>query len=85
MQRVVWLLPAPVRVAPTAITGRLLGSIVRAGPRRLKSAPAARAREAACMTVSSADVAVGEDHRVDLLVADEALELLLGDDRDAPG
>jgi len=41
MRRDVWLLPQPVRIAPTAITGLLLFSMVFLCPSRVKSAPAA--------------------------------------------
>ena len=51
-RRVVWLLPAPVRTAQTATTGLLLGSMVRREPTMQKSAPAAWAREARCITCS---------------------------------
>ena len=51
-RRVVWLLPAPVRVAQTATTGLRLRSMVRSGPSRVKSAPAASTRDATCITVS---------------------------------
>ena len=50
--RLVWLLPQPVRTAVTAITGLTLFSIVDLGPSRVKSAPAASAIDALCMTVS---------------------------------
>ena len=41
-----------MRTAQTETTGRVLSSMVRAGPSRAKSAPAAMARLAACMTCS---------------------------------
>ena len=50
IQRAVCDLPQPVRTADTAITGTLARSIVRSGPSSVKSAPAARAREATCIT-----------------------------------
>jgi hypothetical protein len=50
--RAVWLLPLPVRTAPTATTGTPTRSMVSAGPRRRTLAPAARAREATCITCS---------------------------------
>ena len=49
-RRVVWLLPHPVLTAQMATTGLTLGNIVAAGPRRRKSAPAARMAEALCIT-----------------------------------
>ena len=48
--RLVWLFPAPVRVAQTATTGRAERSMVRRAPRSWKSAPAALALLARCMT-----------------------------------
>ena len=45
-------LPQPVRTAHTAITGTPVSSMVRRGPSRMKSAPAASAREARCITSS---------------------------------
>jgi hypothetical protein len=53
-RRLVWLLPAPVRVAHTATTGLVLCSIDARGPTRRKSAPAAMAIDALCMTSSCA-------------------------------
>ena len=50
--RVVWLLPQPVRTAHTDTTGRLDTSIVSRVPSSRKSAPAATARDARCMTCS---------------------------------
>ena len=50
--RLVWLFPQPVRTAVIAITGFVLLSIVERGPSRVKSAPAANAIEALCMTAS---------------------------------
>ena len=41
IRREVWLLPQPVRTAPTAMTGFELFSIVSFGPRSTKFAPAA--------------------------------------------
>jgi hypothetical protein len=43
-------LPQPVRTAETAITGTRAASMVRRGPSSRKSAPAASAREPACIT-----------------------------------
>ncbi len=48
--RLVWLLPLPVRTEHTATTGTGLSIIVERAPSRLKSAPAASAEEARCMT-----------------------------------
>jgi hypothetical protein len=45
-------LPQPVRTAAIAMTGIEQESMVRFGPSKMKSAPAARAREAICMTCS---------------------------------
>ena len=50
--RLVWLLPLPVRTEQTATTGTGHGIIVARGPSSVKSAPAARASEARCMTCS---------------------------------
>ncbi len=50
--RVVWLLPLPVRPAHTDTTGLRLFSCVEAGPISRKSAPAAIASDALCMTYS---------------------------------
>ena len=44
--------PHPVRTADTATTGTRASSAVRFGPRSVKSAPAASAREARCITCS---------------------------------
>jgi hypothetical protein len=49
-RRLVWLLPLPVRTAHTATTGFSLVNIVARGPSSVKSAPAASAREARCIT-----------------------------------
>ena len=43
-------LPQPVRTAVIAITGTDAVSMVRFGPSNVKSAPAASAREATCIT-----------------------------------
>ena len=48
----VGLFPAPVLTAPTEITGFEDLSMVLFGPRSMKSAPAARAMEALCITYS---------------------------------
>ncbi len=79
----VWLLPAPVRVAPVATTGLVLASIVRTGPRRTKLAPPASARLRLVHDVLVGHVAVGEDDPVDLLGREDPVELVLRDDRDA--
>ncbi len=50
--RVVWLLPAPVRTAQTAMTGFVLLTITWSGPRRRKSAPDALTIAERCMTYS---------------------------------
>ena len=50
--RVVWLLPAPVRTAHTAITGFVLLTIVWSGPSRRKSAPSAFTSAERCITYS---------------------------------
>jgi len=50
--RLVWLLPAPVRTAQTAITGLVLLTMVWSGPRRRKSAPSALTSAERCMTYS---------------------------------
>ena len=50
--RVVCDLPHPVRTAQMATTGFDDGIMVASGPWSLKSAPAASAREARCITVS---------------------------------
>ena len=42
--------PQPVRTAETATTGTRASSIVRRGPRSVKSAPVASTREASAMT-----------------------------------
>jgi hypothetical protein len=49
---VVWLLPAPVRVAPVATTGLVLLIMVLTGPRSTKFAPPASTRLAWCITNS---------------------------------
>src|SRR4030043_2102076 len=49
---VVWLFPAPVRTAQTAITGLEDFSWGDFGPRSMKSAPHARESEALCITYS---------------------------------
>ena len=49
-QRAVCDLPTPVRTAQMAMTGRRDVSMVRVGPSSVKSAPAASAIEALCMT-----------------------------------
>ena len=51
-QRAMADLPQPVLTAVIAITGRDETSMVRCGPSRAKSAPAASAREATCITCS---------------------------------
>jgi hypothetical protein len=51
-QRAVCDFPQPVRTAETAITGTRAGSMVRPGPSSTKSAPAASAREARCITLA---------------------------------
>jgi hypothetical protein len=51
-RRAVWLLPQPVRTAPTAMTGRVLSIMVWAAPSSENSAPAAFTRQAWCMTFS---------------------------------
>ena len=51
-QRAIADLLQTVPTAVTAITGRAEASIVRCGPSNVKSAPAASAREAQCMTCS---------------------------------
>ena len=50
--REVWLLPAPVRTAQTAMTGLVLCSIVCRCPNMQKSAPQAFTSAALCMTTS---------------------------------
>ena len=50
--RLVWLLPQPVRTAHTATTGLVLASIVERLPMSVKSAPAAIAIDARCITSS---------------------------------
>ncbi len=52
MRRLVWLLPAPVRVAHTATTGFGHSSMVVRGPSSVKSAPAASTIDARCITSS---------------------------------
>ena len=51
-RRVVWLFPAPVRVAHTATTGLVDRSIVRRGGENVNPAPAASTIEARCITSS---------------------------------
>ncbi|OPZ73750.1 MAG: hypothetical protein BWY79_02221 [Actinobacteria bacterium ADurb.Bin444] len=51
-KRDVWLLPAPVRVEHTDMTGTSAFTMVASVPNRVKSAPAAKAREAWCITYS---------------------------------
>ena len=51
-QRAVCDLPQPVRTAEIAMTGHRARSIVRRGPSSTKSAPAASAIEAWCMTAA---------------------------------
>jgi hypothetical protein len=50
MRREVWLLPHPVRTAPTEMTGLLLLSMVSFGPGSTKLAPAACTTAATFMT-----------------------------------
>ena len=50
--RLVWLLPLPVRTAQTPTTGFDDVNIVERGPSSVKSAPAASAIDARCMTSS---------------------------------
>ena len=50
IQRLTGDLPQPVRTADTAITGTPAAIMVRCGPSSMKSAPAASAREARCIT-----------------------------------
>ena len=50
----------------------------------MKSAPAASAIDALCMTVSCGEVGVREHDLVDVLAQDQVGELVLGDDRNAP-
>src|SRR3972149_2568709 len=71
-RRVVWLLPAPVRTAHTEMTGRRLAG--RGG--RGGGGGGVHARLVG-------HVAIGEHDLVHRLLADEPLELLLGDDGDA--
>ena len=49
-RRDVWLLPQPVRTAPTAITGLVLRTMVCSAPSSENCAPAAFTRAAWCMT-----------------------------------
>jgi len=50
--RVVWLLPAPVRTAHTAMTGLVLLTMTLSGPISMKSAPREFTRAERCMTYS---------------------------------
>ncbi len=50
MRRLVWLLPQPVRTAPTLMTGLVLFSSVRRSPSIVKSAPAALTIDARLIT-----------------------------------
>ena len=82
MRRLVWLLPLPVRTAQTATTGLAAWSIVRSGPSSRKSAPAARARDAVCITSSWERSEYERTTSSTRSVADQLLELGLGADRD---
>ena len=52
MRRLVWLLPQPVRTAPTLMTGLVLLIWVWRSPSMVKSAPAALTMEPRLMTCS---------------------------------
>ena len=54
MRRETGLLPQPVRTAQTEITGTFATNCVRATPSSQKSAPAATARDARCISVGYA-------------------------------
>ncbi len=51
MRRETGLLPQPVRTAQTEITGTFDANCVRSAPSSQKSAPAATARDARCISV----------------------------------
>ena len=85
MRRDTGLLPQPVRTAQMEITGTLDANCVRSAPSNQKSAPAATAREARCISVAMRDVAVGEDDDIDVFVADDLFHLVFFEDRNSVG
>ena len=82
-RRLVWLLPAPVRTAQMATHGFLEASSVSCGATSRKSAPAASAREAMCITCSCETSEYENTTSFACVLGDDLLELRLGPDRDA--
>ncbi len=85
IRREVWLLPQPVRTAPTEITGLLLLIWVSLGPSSVKLAPGRLDDGAYRHHVLVRDVAVGKGAIVDLQVLDQKGKVVLGIDGDAVG
>ena len=65
------------------MTGTRASSMVRFGPSKMKSAPAARAIDALCIDMCMLDIAVGEDDLVDCLPPADLGQVALVEDRNA--
>jgi hypothetical protein len=79
--RDVWLLPQPVRTAPTAITGFVLFTIVSLHPSSEKLAPA----EFTMALIDISHITVCEHTVIDLQFTDQARQITLGIDGNAVG
>ena len=84
-RRVVWLLPLPVRTAQTETTGTRAASMRGLRAEQPEVGAAGEHPRGLVHHGLVRHVAVGEDHLVDLQLADQLAQLRLGVDRDALG
>ena len=85
MRRDTGLFPQPVRTAQIEITGTFEASCVRSAASSQKSAPAADGARGQVHQRRIRHIAVGKDHHVDMLVADDLLHLVFFQDGNAVG
>ena len=85
MRREVWLLPLPVRTAPTAITGLRALELRVARAEHREGGPGGLGNRADAHHVRVGHVTVGEDALVHVQLADQLRQVLLDVDGDAFG
>ena len=85
MRRDTGLLPQPVRTAQIETTGTFDTNCVRSAPSSQKSAPAADGPRGQVHQRRIGDIAIGKDHHIDMLVADDLFHLVFFEDRNSIG